>query len=108
MAESTLLAAILDSLTEPIIFADTEHMTRFMNKAAIAYYSGGADLIGRSMLDCHNPESQRKIIDILATFKAGENECLYKENEKKRSYMRAVRDSEGHLLGYYEWFVYKI
>ena len=104
MVDITLLAAILDSLSEPIIFADTEHATRYMNKAAVAHYAGGADLIGRSMLDCHNPESQRMIIKIMATFEAGENECLYKETEKRRQYMRAVRDPEGRLLGYYEWF----
>jgi DUF438 domain-containing protein len=107
MVDNTLLTAILDSLNEPIIFADTEHVTRYMNKAAAAYYSGGTDLIGRSMLDCHNPESQRIITEVLDAFKAGENERLYKETEKRRAYMRAVRDPEGRLLGYYEWFVYK-
>ena len=104
MVDITLLAAILDSLNEPIIFADTGHMTLYMNKAAIAYYEGGADLIGRSMLACHNPASQQMIIEILAAFQAGENQRMYGENEKKRKYMRAVRDPEGHLLGYYEWF----
>ena len=104
MTDTTLLAALLDSLAEPILFADTEHITRYMNKAAIAYYSGGADLIGRSLFECHNAESQKRIIEILATFKAGTNELLYGENDKRRVYMRAVRDPEGRLLGYYEWF----
>jgi DUF438 domain-containing protein len=107
MTDSTLLTAILDSLHEPIIFADTEHVTRYLNKAAVAYYTGGTDLLGRSMLECHNTESQRMIVEILAAFEAGENERLYKETEKRRAYMRAVRDPEGKLLGYYEWFEYK-
>jgi len=26
------------------------------------------------------------------------------QNEKRRVYMRAVRDRDGRLLGYYEWY----
>jgi PAS domain-containing protein len=36
MTDPTLLAAILDSLKDPILFADTDHIIRYMNKAAIA------------------------------------------------------------------------
>ncbi|MGC8837114.1 MAG: hypothetical protein ACP5UM_01750 [Anaerolineae bacterium] len=33
---------------------------------------------------------------------AGEEEVLVSENEKRRLYIRGVRDPEGRLLGYYE------
>jgi len=46
------MAAVLDSLKDPLLFADTEHVIRYMNKAAIAYYSEGESLLGRSLLDC--------------------------------------------------------
>jgi len=100
--DPTLMAAILDSLKDPLLFADTEHIIRYMNKAAIAYYSEGESLIGRSLLDCHNEQSQQQIIEILAAMQAGEEERLITDNEKHRIYMRAVRGVDGQVLGYYE------
>jgi PAS domain-containing protein len=100
--DATLMAAILDSLKDPLLFADTEHVTRYMNRAAVAYYSEGESLIGRSLLDCHNEQSQQQIIEILAAMQTGEEERLITDNEKHRIYMRAVRGVDGQLLGYYE------
>jgi len=103
MIDAALMAAILDSLKDPLLFADTDHVIRYMNKAAIAYYEGGASLIGRSLLDCHNEQSQQQIIEILAAMQAGEEEeRLITDNEEHRIYMRAVRDADGQVLGYYE------
>jgi PAS domain-containing protein len=96
------MAAILDSLKDPLLFADTEHIIRYMNKAAIAYYSERESLIGRSLLDCHNEHSQQQIIEILAAMQAGEEERLITDNEKHRIYMRAVRGADGQVVGYYE------
>ena len=102
MIDAGLMAAILDSLKDPVLFADMDHVTRYMNKAAIAHYDEGESLIGRSLLDCHNEQSQQMMIDILAAMHEGEEERLITDNEKYRIYMRAVRDAGGNLLGYYE------
>ncbi len=102
MINATLMAAILDSLKDPVLFADTEHIIRYMNKAAIAHYSEGESLIGRSLLDCHNEQSQQQIIEILAAMQAGEEERLITDSEEHRIYMRAVRGAGGQVLGYYE------
>jgi DUF438 domain-containing protein len=102
MTDATILAAILDSLKEPILVADTEHRTFYMNKAAIEFYTGGESLIGRSLLECHNEESQRVMIEILAAMHQGEDERIITNNEEEKIYMRAVRDAEGQVLGYYE------
>ncbi len=102
MIDATLMAAILDSLKDPLLFADTDHIIRYMNKAAIAYYSEGESLLGRSLLDCHNEQSQQQIIEILAAMQAGEEERLITDNEKHRIYMRVVRGADGQVLGYYE------
>jgi len=96
------MAAILDSLKDPLLFADTEHVIRYMNKAAIAYYDEGESLIGRSLLDCHNEQSQREIVEILAAMQAGEEERLITDDERHRIYMRVVRGADGRVLGYYE------
>lgn len=102
MDELTLLRAVLDSLDTPILVADTEHIIRYMNRAAAAHYPGGESLLGRSLLDCHNPRSQEIIREVLEDLRAGTEERLISENEQRRVYMRAVRDPDGHLLGYYE------
>jgi PAS domain-containing protein len=103
MIDASFLAAILDSLKDPILVADPEHVTRYMNKAAIAYYEAGESLLGRSLLDCHNQQSQRIMIDVLAAMRTeGLEEQLITDDEKHRIYMRAVRDAQGRVLGYYE------
>lgn len=102
MTDASLMAVLLDSLKDPLVFVDTDHIIRYMNKAAIADFEEGAALIGRSVLDCHNKNSRRQIIEILALMRAGEEERLITDNEKQRIFMRAVRDADGRLLGYYE------
>lgn len=102
MTHASLMAVLLDSLKDPLVFVDTDHIIRYMNKAAIADFEQGAALIGRSVLDCHNENSRRQIIEILAAMRTGEDERLITDNEKQRIFMRAVRDPNGTLLGYYE------
>jgi len=102
MADRALMAALRDSIKDPVLFADTQHVIRYMNKAAITDFDDGAALLGRSLLDYHNEDSRRKIIEISAAMEAGEDERLINENDKQRIYMRAVRDADGKLLGYYE------
>jgi PAS domain-containing protein len=102
MIDAALMAAILDSLKDPVLFADTEHVTRYMNKAAIAHYEEGESLIGRSLLDCHNERSQQAMIEILAEMHQGLEERLITDDEEHRIYMRVVRDVGGRVLGYYE------
>ena len=102
MIGAELMAAFLNSLKNPFLFADTNHKVVYMNRAAVRHYEQGEMLIGTSLLDCHNEQSQKQIIEILAAMKAGEDERLITDNEKYRIYMRAVRDVEGNLLGYYE------
>ncbi len=108
MSDTSLLTAILDSLTEPILVADTDHIIRYMNRAAIAYYKGGETLLGQSLLDCHNPRSQEIILRVLAELRSGAEERFIYENERYRVYMRAVRSADGHLLGYYERYERRI
>jgi PAS domain-containing protein len=103
MEEAFPLAAILDSLKDPVLVADTAHVTRYMNRAAMAYYEEGAALLGRSLLDCHNARSQQMMIDILAAMQHdGLEEQLTTDNDEHRIYMRAVRDQDGRVIGYYE------
>jgi DUF438 domain-containing protein len=102
MIDRSVMAAILDSLKDPLLFVDTGHVIRYMNKAAIAHFEDGDALIGRSLMDCHNERSQRTIVDTLADLHAGDDERLISENAEQRIHMRAVRDAKGKVIGYYE------
>jgi len=102
VTDTALLKQILDSLTEPVLVGDTDHKVVYMNRAAVDHYTGGTALMGTSLLDCHNENSQRMMIEVLEALEAGEDERLISENEKRRIYMRAGRDESGGLVGYYE------
>ena len=92
MVSAKLMEAFLNSLKNPFLFADRDHIIRYVNTAAIQHYEEGDQLLGRSLLDCHNEESQKTMIDTLRAMDAGEDERLITDNEKHRIYMRAVRD----------------
>lgn len=102
MINASIMSALLDSLTNPLLFADTDHVIRYMNKAAIRHYDSGAVLLGTSLLDCHNDRSKGTIVEILSAFHSGGDERLISENNERRIYMRAVRDVHGTVIGYYE------
>ena len=102
MINATLPTRILDSLVDPVLVADTEHIVVYMNRAAIDHYTGGETLMGTSLLDCHNERSREVMIEMLAVLRGGEEERLILDSEEKRIYMRAVRDESGALVGYYE------
>jgi PAS domain-containing protein len=100
--DPALLDAILDSLKDPLLLADTDHVIRYMNSAAAAHYEEGRALLGRSLLDCHNEQSRAVMHEVLAVLQAGETERLITDKPEQRIYMRAVRDARGELIGYYE------
>ena len=104
MNDTLLLNAILDSMKNPVVFVDTSHTIRYMNAPATRHYAkdGGAKLLGTSIFDCHNEESNAMIREIYAEMVEGLEERMITDNEKYRIYMRAVRDGSGKLLGYYE------
>jgi DUF438 domain-containing protein len=94
--------AILNSMKDPVVFCDVDHIVRYMNKTGIAHYKEGEALLGQSVLECHNDESQKQMLEIFAEMKEGLEERLITDNKKYRIYMRAIRDADGSLLGYIE------
>jgi DUF438 domain-containing protein len=100
--DAKTMSAILDSLHEPVLFVGLDHVILYANKAALDKYAKWGDIVGRSLLDCHNERSREVIREVLAAFEQGENERLISENETRRVYMTAVRDEAGALIGYSE------
>lgn len=102
MPDVDLAAAVLDSLTDPILVADTDHVVIYMNRAAVLHYTGGAELLGTSLLDCHNERSRGIILETLEALTEGEEERLISSTSERRIFMRAVRGRDGSVIGYYE------
>lgn len=105
--------AVLDADRAPIVVCKWGHEIVYMNPAAIKRYEkwGGEKLIGKSLLDCHNEVSRKKISDVLDWFMLSkDNNIVYtfrNEKENKDVYMVALRDDDGALIGYYEKHEYR-
>lgn len=100
--------SIIDQDRESVVICDLNHTIIYMNPAAVADYSkyGGAALLGKSLLNCHNPHSVEVIGKVLNWFAAdASHNIIYTYHDEKHErdvYMVALRDADGTLIGYYE------
>ena len=103
-----LFKSVLEADREAVVLCDLGHMTVYMNPAAKERYGkwGGAALVGKSLLDCHNAKSREMIVRVVEWFKASPEHNLvytfYNPKENKDVYMVALRNDEATLIGYYE------
>ncbi len=98
-----MIMDLLNSFKDPVLFADGQHIIRFMNQPAISHYTKGINLIGTNVLDCHNAASQRIMLELWQKMQNQELvEALITDNKKYRIYMRAVLNSQGQAIGYFE------
>ena len=113
MEISVFFKSIIDQDTSAVVICDTEHKIIYMNPTACKRYSkrGGASLVGKSLLDCHNADSNNNIIRVTDWFKADKSHNIvhtyYNEKENKDVYMVALRDENDDLIGYYEKHEYR-
>lgn len=109
----TMMKSIIDQDLTSVVICDLSHTIVYMNPAAINNYAkrGGAALIGRNLMDCHNAESKKAIESVLEWFKKSvENNRVYtftNDKDNKDVYMIALRDEAGELIGYYEKHEYR-
>jgi PAS domain-containing protein len=70
----TELGALFEGLRAAVTVANEDHRIVFMNDLAIEHYAtrGGEALVGTNLLDCHNAESQAKIRQMCARYRAGD------------------------------------
>jgi PAS domain S-box-containing protein len=100
MNNKNIIETILESLPKSIVAVDRNHVITYMNKAA---RNAHTNLVGQSLLDCHNENSVRKIHEIARRMEAGENHIFLKEEDGfVKSYFVALRDIKGQFTGYYE------
>lgn len=111
-AYTSYYKSMVDQDRAAVVICNLEHEIIYMNPAAVESYAkrGGDKLIGRSLLDCHNPESVEQIKKVVEWFAADENHNIvytfHNEKQNKDVYMVALRDN-GSLIGYYEKHEYR-
>lgn len=110
---SVYFKSIVDMDRCTVVICNLEHQIIYMNPAACARYAkrGGAELVGKSLFDCHNAASCEKIRKVLDWFRESEaHNIIYtsrNEKENKDVYMVALREENGDLIGYYEKHEYR-
>lgn len=108
-----MFKSIIDMDRASIVICDLNHTIVYMNPTAISRYGkrGGAELIGKSLMNCHNEESNKIIDKVISWFKeSAENNMIYtykNVKENKDVYMVALRDEAKNLIGYYEKHEYR-
>lgn len=113
MELTSFFKSVLEQDRAPIVLCGLDHTIVYMNPSAIARYAkrGGEKLVGQSLLDCHNADSNQWIERVVAWFSAdpGHNTVYTFRNDKedKDVYMVALRDDAGTLIGYYEKHEYR-
>lgn len=113
MMLNKMIKSVLEQDRASVVLCDLNHIIVYMNPAAKKRYekSGGAELVGKSLLDCHNEKSNEIIVKIVTWFAdSPDNNMIYtyrNEKENKDVYMVALRDDSRNLIGYYEKHEYR-
>lgn len=113
MELSAYFKSVLEQDRSAVVLCNLEHNIIYMNPVAKDRYKkyGGADLVGKSILDCHNEKSRNIIINVVEWFaQRTDNNIVYtysNEKENKDVYMVALRDDNKALIGYYEKHEYR-
>ena len=108
MNRSIFFQSLIEQENSAVVICDVSHKIIYMNPCAQRQYAkcGGTSLMGTSLLDCHLPESQEKIQRVVDWFRSDRthNRVFISHNQKhnRDSYMVALRDDVGELIGYAE------
>ena len=100
--------SIIDQDVASVVICNLKHEIIYMNPKAVESYHkwGGEALLGKSLMNCHNPKSKEIIEKVVAWFEEDKEHnrihTFYNEKQAKDVYMVALRDEDGALIGYYE------
>lgn len=98
---------IIDEDLMPIVICNLNNEIIYLNPTAVKRYEkyGGNELLGKSILNCHNKNSEKIILETVENFKQNKElnrVFTYHNKENSDVYMVALRNESGELLGYYE------
>ena len=89
--------SIIDQDRCSVVICNLKHEIIYMNPTAVKSYEkwGGESLVGRSLLNCHNEESQKRIQQVIDWFAADAVSYthldVYKRQGKVRQDSRQLR-----------------
>lgn len=91
-----------DSLPAAITVCDKDGTIIYMNAASAATFadSGGTDLLGKSLYDCHSPESGKQLQQMIAT--GASNTYTIQKHGKKKMIMQMPHFEGGIPAGLVE------
>ena len=75
-----MFQSVIDQDRASVVICNLEHEIVYMNPAAVENYSkwGGAALVGKSLLNCHNQASRETIDKVMRWFmESEENNMIY-------------------------------
>jgi len=102
MTKEEMLTTLLDNWNKPVVFVDTEHIIRYMNKPAESHYAKWGNILNKSIFHCHNEKSNQMILECFEKLKKKEKEILISDNPRHKVYMCGVYNPTGTLIGYFE------
>ena len=112
MSREEMFEAILDSIPYRIVFVDTDHIIRYLNKEARHHYydvRGYDELVGKSIFTCHSEKSKEMLIAAVEKLRNHGNEIyLGVSVYNERKYINPVRNEKGELIGYFERFEHNL
>ena len=91
-----------EKLDGNVIVCDPEGIIIYMNETALRNYEkdGGAALIGQNLMDCHNENSRRKILEIMETHQ--KNVYTIEKRGRKKLIYQTPWMEEGEFRGIVE------
>ena len=107
MEYSSFYKSVLDQDRCAVVLCNLQHEIIYMNEAAAMNYAkwGGKELLGKSLLNCHNVHSNDMIKQVVDWFAVAEDHNIvfthHNPKQNKDVYMVALREN-GKLIGYYE------
>jgi DUF438 domain-containing protein len=97
------LTALLNALPVDITFVDAEDKVRFFSQSKDRVFVRATSVLGRSVQNCHPPQSLKKVTEILESFRRGSRDHadFWIQTMGKFVHIRyfAVRDPHGRYLG---------
>ncbi|WP_418698350.1 PAS domain-containing protein [Bacteroides sp.] len=83
-----------------VTVCDTEGVILYMNEKSRNTFAKHGNLIGKNLFDCHNPQSQAKISELLAT--GGTNSYTIEKNGVRKMIYQTAWKQNGIVGGLVE------
>ncbi len=96
--ENKMIPDWTEGINCAVTTCDRNGIVLYMNAKARETFAKSGDMIGRSLIDCHNERSRAIIADMLATGRSNAY-TITKNGVRKMIYQTPWRDADGNIAG---------